>query len=204
MARFRGVPGGPRSSPWPRTKIRWRHGCFENQYVCCSNLSMAWRLFWALLLVLFKSVGLPAVSSFLLLVSSAAAFLQLLFLCGSAVFLPFSATAPLGVLLHSHTCNLVSQWPWNSWARIRKLKWATKSVSFSCQDTPKFPKSASFPSALRQLSVSSPSAFRQLFVLPVFAYPFRGHWVSIICGPSLRHCVAICLFVNVHIMGIWQ
>ena len=45
-----------------------------------------------------------------------------------------------------------------------KLKWATKSVSFSCQDPTKFTKNISFP-----------SAFRQLFVLPIFAYLFRGH-----------------------------
>ena len=30
---------------------------------------------------------------------------------------------------------------------MAKLKWVTKSVSFSCQDTPKFTKSVSFPSA---------------------------------------------------------
>ena len=35
-----------------------------------------------------------------------------------------------------------------------KLKWVTQSVSFSCQDPPKFTKSVSFPSAFRQLSVS--------------------------------------------------
>ena len=45
-----------------------------------------------------------------------------------------------------------------------KLKWVIKSISFSCQDSPNFANSVSFP-----------SAFRQLFVLPVFAYPFRGH-----------------------------
>ena len=48
-----------------------------------------------------------------------------------------------------------------------KLKWVTKSVSFSCQYPPNFPKSVSFP-----------SAFDQLFALPVFAYPFRGRRVS--------------------------
>ena len=47
-----------------------------------------------------------------------------------------------------------------------KLKWvsislSTKSVSFSCQDPPKLKKKT--------------SAFRQLFVLPIFAYPSRGH-----------------------------
>ena len=39
-------------------------------------------------------------------------------------------------------------------------------VSFSCQDSPKF----------TQKSASFPSGFRRLFVLPVFAHPFRGHW----------------------------
>ena len=45
-----------------------------------------------------------------------------------------------------------------------KLKWVTKSVSFSCQDLPKFTKR-------RQLSVSFPSAFRQLSV-SFSCYPF--------------------------------
>ena len=42
--------------------------------------------------------------------------------------------------------------------------WGGESVSFSCQDPPKFTQNISFP-----------SAFNQFFVLPVFAYPFRGH-----------------------------
>ena len=42
-----------------------------------------------------------------------------------------------------------------------KLKWATKNASFSCQDPSKFNNK-------HQL-------FHQLFVLPVFASPFRGH-----------------------------
>ena len=41
-----------------------------------------------------------------------------------------------------------------------KLKWVTESVSFSCQDTPKFTKSVSLPSAFRvtrfRLPVSGP------------------------------------------------
>ena len=40
-----------------------------------------------------------------------------------------------------------------------KLKWVTKGVSFSYQDSPEFTKSVSFPPAFRQLSVSFPSAF---------------------------------------------
>ena len=51
-----------------------------------------------------------------------------------------------------------------------KLKWVTRSVSFSCQDPPKFTQSA--------ISASFPSAFHQLFVLPVVAYPFWGHRIS--------------------------
>ena len=41
-----------------------------------------------------------------------------------------------------------------------KLKWVTNSVSFSCQDP---------------LSSAKASAFCQLFVLSVFACPFRAH-----------------------------
>ena len=57
----------------------------------------------------------------------------------------------------------VNPWPRNGLVQMGKLTWVTKSVSLSCKDPPKFSKSLSFL-----------SAFRQLFVLPVFAYPFRG------------------------------
>ena len=45
-----------------------------------------------------------------------------------------------------------------------KSKQLAQSVSFSCNDPAKFTESVRFPSALCQLSV-----------LPIFAYPFRGH-----------------------------
>ena len=48
--------------------------------------------------------------------------------------------------------------------KMGKLKWVTKSVSFSCQDPPKFSQRVSF-------SVSFPSAFRQLSV-SFSCYPF--------------------------------
>ena len=49
----------------------------------------------------------------------------------------------------------------------QKLKWVTKSVSFSCQDPLNSPKASAFP----QLSLSFPSAFPQLSV-SFSCYPF--------------------------------
>ena len=68
-----------------------------------------------------------------------------------------------------------------------KLKWGT-SVSFSCQDPLNSPKA---------------SAFRPLLLLPVFAYPLRGHW-----QPCVTRIITIItsiiiidnVFVNYHIV----
>ena len=92
----------------------------------------------------------------------------------------------------------------------QKLKWVTKSVSFSCQDPLNSPKasafpqlSLSFPSAFPQLSLSFPSAFRVTrFHLPVsgplsprvtftvsawgfIGTPVRRQRASKVCGQSL-------------------
>ena len=49
-----------------------------------------------------------------------------------------------------------------------KLKWVAERVSFSCQDP-----------------LNSANRYK-LFVLPVIAYPFRGHWQIAKPGPSER------------------
>ena len=57
------------------------------------------------------------------------------------------------------------------------------------------PLNSPMASAFRQLSVSFPSAFRQLFVIHVFAYPFRGHLT--VC-PSVRQSVCRSINPQIH------